>query len=230
VELDHLHVDQVGTGFQPHRHAVAGALPGVGRDLIHLQDAAGRHDHGFRLEDDELAALAPVADGAADVSAVGQQLLERALHVHVDALVDGVLLEGPDHLQPGPVPDVGQAGVAVPPEIALEDQPFLGPVEERTPLLQLEDAIRRFLGVDLGHPPVVQQLAAAHRVAEVDVPAVFLPDVAQGRRDATLGHDGVGLAQQRLADQGGFRAVRRCLDRCPQAGPAGPHDDDVVLV
>ena len=34
-------------------------------------------------------------------------------------------------------------------EISLEDLAFLGPIEDRTPLLEFAHAIRRFLGVDL---------------------------------------------------------------------------------
>ena len=47
VELDALHVDQLGAGPQGHRVAVAGALPGVGRELPGLADAAGREDDGL---------------------------------------------------------------------------------------------------------------------------------------------------------------------------------------
>ena len=114
------------------------------------------------------------------------------------------VLHGADQLEAGAVADVGEAGVAVAAEVALEDSAVRRAVEERSPVLELVDAIGRLLGVQLRHPPVVQHLAAAHRVAEVDLPVVLGPDVAHGRGDATFGHDGVGLAEQRLADE------RRC--------------------
>ena len=125
---------------------------------------------------------------------------------------------------------MGQAGEAVPAEVALEDQPVLGPVEERAPVLELADPVGRLLGVELGHAPVVEHLAAAHGVAEVDLPVVLGVDVAQRRGDAAFGHDGVGLAQQRLADQGGAQAPGPGLDGRPQPGAAGTDDDDVEVV
>jgi len=118
----------------------------------------------------------------------------------------------------------------MPTEVALQDQAILGAIEQRAPLLELEDAIRRFLRVQLGHAPVVEQLAAAHGVAEVDAPVVLLPHVAERGRDAALGHDRVGLAEKRLADERGARAPGGGFDRRAEPGAAGADDDHVVVV
>ena len=142
----------------------------------------------------------------------------------------GVLLERADHLEPRPVADVGEARVAVAAEVALRDESVLGPVEEGAPLFQLEHPVGRLHRVQLRHAPVVEHLAAAHRVAEVDLPVVFLPDIAHGRRDAAFGHHGVGLAEERLADQRGLDPAGRGLDGRAQPRAAGADDDDVVLV
>ena len=182
------------------------------------------------LKSHEPTALAPVAEGAGDAIAVLEQPLDRALHVDVDALVHRVLLQRADHLQAGAVADVRQPRIAMPAEVALQDQAVLGAVEQRAPLLELEDAIRRFLGVDLGHAPVVQQLAAAHRVAEVDLPVVLFPHVGQRRGDAAFGHDRVRLAEQRLADEAVRAPWAERLDRGAQPSPAGADDEHVVLV
>ena len=107
-------------------------------------------------------------------------------------------------------------------------RPSVGPVEDRAPQLELADAVRRLHGVELGHPRVVQELAADHRVAEVDLPRVRRGDVGERRGDAALGHHGVGLAEQRLADEPDVGAGLLGLDRGPQAGPAGADDEDVV--
>ena len=115
--------------------------------------------------------------------------------------MDAVVLQRADHLQAGAVADVRQARIAMPAEVALQDAAVGRAVEDRAPGLQLAHAIRRFLGVELGHAPVVQVLAAAHRVGEMDPPVVAVVDVAQRRGDAAFGHHGVRLAQQRLADQ-----------------------------
>src|SRR5262249_24072552 len=182
------------------------------------------------LEQHEPAALAPVAEGTAYPPAVSQQPLDVALHVHVDAFVDGVLLQCTNHFQTGAVADVGQARVAMAAEVALQNATVRGAVKQRPPVLQLEDKVRRFLGVQLGHAPVIEHLAAAHGVAEVHLPAVLWVDVSEGCGDAPFGHDGVGLPQQGLADQGGLYPLGRRLDGGAETGAASADDDDVVLV
>ena len=139
-----------------------------------------------------------------------------------------MVLERPDHLEPGPVADVGEAGVRVTTERPLQDAPVRGPVEDGAPQLELADAIGRLQRVELGHLRVVQELAADHRVAEMDLPRVRRGDVAHGRGDAALGHHGVGLAEQRLADEADVRAGFLGRDRRAQPGPTGTDDEDVV--
>ena len=207
MELDALHVDELGARPQGERVTVAGVLPGVGRDLVGLADAAGGQHDGGGFEDDEASRLAPVGEGTGDAAAVLEQARDRALHEHVDALVHGVVLEGADHLESGAVSDVREPGVAVPSEVPLEDAPVLGPVEQGAPLLELEHPVGRLLRLDLHHPPVVEELAAAQRVAEVHPPVVLGIDVAEGGGDPALCHHGVGLAEQRLAHERGARAL-----------------------
>ena len=144
-------------------------------------------------------------------------------------LVDAVVLEAADHLEPRAVADVGEARVAVAAEVALVDQALFGAIEDRPPGLELVDAIGGLLSVQLGHAPLAEELAAAHRVAEVDLPAVALVGVGERGCRTTLGHDRVSLAEQRLADHAGVEALLGALDGRAQAGPAGSDDDDVVL-
>ena len=54
VELDELHVDQLGAGLVGERLAVAAVLPRVRGDLVGLADAAGREDDRLGREDDRL--------------------------------------------------------------------------------------------------------------------------------------------------------------------------------
>jgi hypothetical protein len=236
VELDELHVDERGTGLQRQGVPVAGVLPGVGGDLVGLADAAGGQHHRRRLPDHEPAGLPPVPEGAGDgafltrLPALSEQPGDRALHEHVDAEGDGALLQGADELQAGPVADVRQPRVAVPAEVALADQPVLGAVEQRAPVLQLADPVRCLLGVQLRHPPVVEHLPAAHGVPEVHPPVVLRVGVAHRRGDATLGHHRVCLAQQRLAHHRRPGAGLTGLDRGAQTGAAGPDDHHVVVV
>ena len=54
VELDELHVDEVGTGLVRECLAVAAVLPRVRRDLVGLADAAGRQHDRLGREQDRL--------------------------------------------------------------------------------------------------------------------------------------------------------------------------------
>ena len=121
------------------------------------------------------------------------------LHVEIDALMDAVILQRADHFEARAVAHVRQARVAMAAEIALQNFPVLGAIEHRAPGFQFAHARRRFLGVQLGHARIVQILAAAHGVGEMDAPVVAIVDVAHGRRHAAFGHHRVRLAQQRFA-------------------------------
>jgi hypothetical protein len=230
VELGHLHVDEIGAGIERHGDPVAGVFPRVRGDLPRLSHAAGREHHRFRRECDEPARLAPVAERAGHAPALGQKLAHRAFHEHVDALRDRAVLERADHLEAGAVAHVREPRVAMPAEVALQDQPVLGAIEQRAPFLELEHAIGRLLRVQLRHSPVVEQLAAAHGVSEVDLPAVLLPDVREGRRDPTLGHHRMRLPEEGFADERGPRAFGVRFDRCAEPRAASADDDHVVLV
>jgi len=115
-------------------------------------------------------------------------------------------------------------------EGALIDAAIGRAIEQRAPRLELRDAVGRFLGVDLGHAPIVVHLAAAHRVAEMHAPVVFPHHVAERRRGAPLGHHRVGFAEQRFADQGDFGFLGAGFDGGAQARAAGADHDDVVVV
>ena len=144
--------------------------------------------------------------------------------------MDAVILQRADHLEAGAVADVREPRIAVAAEVALQDPAVRRAVEDRAPGFELAHAIRRFLGVQLGHAPVVDVLPAAHRVGEVHLPAVAVVDVGERRGDAAFGHDRVRLAEQRLADQPDRDARGRGFDRRAQAGAAGADDEDVVFV
>jgi len=84
--------------------------------------------------------------------------------------------------------------------------------------------------VEFGHAVVVEHFAAAHGVAEVHLPVVLGVDVAHRRGHAAFGHDRVGLAEQRLADDRDPQALSLGLDGRAKAGAACPDDQDVVVV
>src|SRR5215210_3403973 len=117
----------------------------------------------------------------------------------------------------------------MPAEGTLADLAFRRPVEERAPLLQLVDPVGSLFGEGLDHLPVVEELAAPHGVDKVLAPGVVGVDVPDRGGDATLGHDGVGLAEQALGNDADREAVLRRGDSCPEASPSGADDQDVVL-
>ena len=229
MELGELHVHQLGAGLVGHTEAVAAVLPGVGGDAPGLAGATGGEDDRFGAEQHEAAGLAPVGHHAGGPLAILHDVERGAFHVHRDPLVDAVILQGADHLEAGAIADVSQSGVAVSPKVALADQTVLGPVEDRPPFFEFADSVRGVLGVQLRHAPVVEELAAAHRVAKVDLPVVATVDVAQSRRHAALGHHGMRFAEQRLADDPGVETAARALDGGAQTCPTGADDDHVVL-
>ena len=230
MELHELHVDEIGARLVGQRLAVAAVLPGVRGHLVGLADPARREDDRLGREHDRLARRPPVPERARDPGPARDEARDRALHVHGDPGRHGPVLERADHLEAGPVADVGETRVRVAAERALEDPAVGGPVEHGAPQLELADPVRRLGRVELGHPRVVQQLAADHRVAEVHLPRVPGGHVGQRRRDATLGHHRVGLAQQGLAYEADVGPGRLCLDRRAQPRAAGADDQDVVRV
>ena len=230
MELDELHIHQLGAGVVGERMAVARVFPTVARDLVRAADTAGRQDDGLGLEHLEAPALAVVAECADHAVAVLEQRDDRALHVHVDTLVDAVILQRADHLQAGAIADVGQARVPVAAEVALENAAVRRAIEHRAPRLELADAVGRLLRVQLRHAPVVHVLAAAHGVGEMDFPVVAVVHVGERRRDAAFGHHRVGLAEQRFAHQADRHARSRCLDRRAQTGAACADHEHVVFV
>ena len=181
-----------------------------------------------RLEDDEPAGLPPVAEGAGDAVAVLEQAGDRALHEHVDARCDGVVLERADHLQAGAVADVGQPGVAVAAEVALEDPAVRRAVEQGAPLLELEHPLGRLLGVDLGHPPVVDSSLPPRIVSRKWTcqlsSGYTLPSAAAMPPSAITVW---ALPSSDLQTSAVRAPWRGRLDRRPQPGAAGADDDDV---
>src|SRR2546423_8198834 len=195
--------------------------------LVSAPPPAVRGGPCFGLEGDEAAVNAVVAKGADDAITLLQQASKSHLHVDLDAQLDDAILQTANHFQAGAVADMAQSPIRMGAKRTLQNATIGGPVEDCPVGLEFVDAFRGLASMQLGHPPVVDQLAAAHRVLEVDLPIVIRIDVAQGGSDATFGHDRVGLAQQRLAYDGHVRARRRGLDRGAHAGTAGPDHEHV---
>ena len=154
----------------------------------------------FALEKTETAAFTVVAERACDAAAVLQQRQDRGFHQEVDPLMDAVILQRPDHFQAGAVAHVRQARIAVPAEIALEDAAVARAVEYRAPGFEFLHALRSFLGMEFGHPPVVHVLPAAHGIGEMDAPVVAIVHVAHRGGHSPFGHHGVRFAEQAILE------------------------------
>ena len=197
-----------------------------------LADAAGGHHHRLGREHHELTGRAPVANHSRD-HAVG--VMEEAqhldLHEDLDIVGDRLLLKRSDQLETGPVTDVGRDGRnGARRSRLLEDQAVPGAVEQGSPLFQLAYPVGRLLEPwSWAIRQLLEQLPAADGVVEMNFPAVLGVDIPQCRSHSALGHDRVGLAQQRLAHQRGAQLLGAGLDGGPQPGAAGADDDDVEV-
>ena len=162
--------------------------------------------------------------------AVFQQGEDGVLHVDIDALMNAVILQRSDHLQPGAIADVGEPRIFMTAKISLQNPAILRAIENRAPCFEFAHAIGRFLRVQLGHAPVVDVLAAAHGVGEMHFPIVAIIDIGQRRRDPAFRHHGVRFAEKRFANHARPKRPRPTL-RSPRADPRRPRRlQDVVFV
>src|SRR5207248_5047972 len=139
MKLHELHVHQLRAGVVGERLAVAGVFPTVAGDLVGAPDAAGGQHESFGLEQTEPPALTIVTERAHHAVAILQQRNNGALHVHVDAAMNAVVLQRANHFQAGAVADVRQTRIFVAAEIALKNSSLLGAVKERAPRFQFAD-------------------------------------------------------------------------------------------
>ena len=209
------------------RVAVAGVFPTVAGDLKRAPDAARRQHHRLGVKQFEAPALAIVGERAHAAVAILEQREDGGFHVEIDALMNAVILQRADHFETGAVAHVRQARIAMAAEIALQNAAVLGAIEHRAPGFQFAHARRRFFGVQLRHAPVVQILAAAHGVGEMDAPVVAIVHVAHGRGHSAFGHHRVRLAQQRFRDHADLHARRRGFNRRAQSRAARAHHQHV---
>jgi hypothetical protein len=69
--------------------------------------------------------------------------------------------------------------------------------------------------MQVGHAPIVEEFAASDRVAKVNHPVVAGVSVSQRRSHASLGHHGMGLSQQTLAQNTHTETAISAFDRRP---------------
>ena len=196
MKLHELHVDQFRARVVGQSDTIAGAFPTVAGDLVGPSETTRREHHRLGLEHLEAPPLPLIRQRADDTRAIFEQRHHRVLHVNVNALMNAMVLQRADQLQSRAIADMREARILVPAEVALKDASIRRAVKHRAPRLEFAHTIRRLFGMNLRHAPVVHVLPAAHRVGEMHAPVVAIIHVRQRRRDAALGHAGVGLAEQ----------------------------------
>src|SRR6185436_20328067 len=120
--------------------AVARAVPTITADLVGFAHPASRQYDRLCLENLELTALPLVAKRTNNSVAIFQEGNHAELHMDINAAVDAVILKSANQFQAGSVADVGQAGVLVSAEVALEYPAVIGAIENGTPSLQFPNA------------------------------------------------------------------------------------------
>ena len=229
MKLDELHVDQLRAGVIGERMPVAGVFPTVARDLVGLADSAGREHDRFRAKNFESAALAIVAERADDAVAIFQERQNRVLHVHVDALVNAVILQRADHFQTGAIADVRESRIFMAAEISLQNAAVLGAIEDRAPGFEFAHAIGRFLRVQLGHAPLLTywppRIVSAKWTFQLSRSSTLASAAAIPPSAITV----CALPRQRFANHADRNAGRRSFDRRAQSGAAGADHENVVL-
>src|SRR5262249_54757324 len=134
-------------------------------------------DDRFRFKHFESAALPVVTERTSDAITVLEQGDNRMFHVDLNSLVNPPILEGADQFQAGTIANVSESRIAMTAEIALQNSSVRGAIEDGTPRFKFTNAFRRFLCMQFSHSPVVDVLAAAHCVGEMNLPIVAIVDV-----------------------------------------------------
>src|SRR5947208_12092920 len=127
--------------------SVSGVFPTIARDFVGAADATGREHDRFGAENPEASALALITESAHYAVAIFQQRKNRMFHVHIDSLMNPVILKRTDHFQAGAIADMRETGIFVTAEIPLQNPAILCPIENCAPSFKLADAVRRFHAV-----------------------------------------------------------------------------------
>ena len=116
----------------------------------------------------------------------------------------------------------------MPAEVTLHDPAVICTVEQGAPGFQFADPVGRFLRVQFRHAPVVQILAAPHRIGKVDLPVIAVVHVRQRRGHAAFRHHGVSFAEQALTNHTHLNARTGRLNGSPKPRAARADYQNVI--
>ena len=189
VELHHLHVLQGDPDPQRHRHAVARAGVRVRRARVEPARAAGGEDHRLRADRLEPAVQDVPADDALAAVVLHDELPGEVLLVDAQVALHHLLVEDVDEDMAGDVGRVRRSRLAGGAEGPLRDPTVLRAREDRAPVLELVDVIRRLVAEDLDRVLVAEVVGALDGVEGVLL-GIVLGGVPERRVDPALGRAG----------------------------------------
>src|SRR5215468_1013041 len=76
----------------------------------------------------------------------------------MNSLMNSMVLQCADHLQPGAIADVSEPRITMSTEISLENASVFCAIEHCAPCLELAHAVGRFLRVQFSHAPLMCEL------------------------------------------------------------------------
>src|SRR5689334_24990341 len=139
MKLDVFHVDQLCARVISEGMAVASAVPAVARNFVGVSNPTGRENNRLRPKDPETSALAVVTERSANPISIFQEGKHTNFHVHINALVNAMILKGANHLEPGSITDMRESRIFVATEISLQDTAICRAVEDSAPGFELAD-------------------------------------------------------------------------------------------
>src|SRR5438270_10817705 len=113
-------------------------------------------------------------------------------------------------------------------EVSLQNAAITRAIKKCAPCFEFTHARWSFPGMQLCHSPVVEVLPAPHGVRKVNAPVVSIVHVSHCRGDASLGHNGMRFAAQRLRNHRNLYSSGRGLHRSAQSRAARANDEHIV--
>src|SRR6266851_7978880 len=144
--------------------------------------------------------------------------------------MNAAILKGTYHLETGAIANMTKTLESMTAKCSLQNLSVAGSIEHRSPLFQLANSIWGLLRMNLSHPPVVQKLPAAHRIAKMRAPIVRLVYIGNRCSDAAFSHDSVRLAEERFTDDTNPYSLTKGVDRRTQASAACPNNQHIMFV
>src|SRR5438552_8868478 len=107
MKLNEFHIDEFGTRLISKRVSISSIFPTVAGDLVRPTNPTRGQHHTFGPENFETPSLAFVPECSYDPVAVLEQRESGLLHVHINSLMNTMVLYRADHLQTRAITHVG---------------------------------------------------------------------------------------------------------------------------